>query len=406
MRIAILCFITLFILGACGYAASSGQAAEDLAARNYGAETPERETPIFSPAPVNPDTGTTIDYQPADNFHFNVNYVLLEWDIQVHTVHEGVLWAIPQRTGQLLRSDNQGGNWTPVYEFLKPIRAVHIDQAGNIFVSVTMGRFDPVGTGEIFRSSDGGETFTSVLALKSGGAENWNIASRDGLMFISEYGYKGRGDNARRIYRSQDWGLTWEIVFDPGPRYNYHLHKILILDDGTIYQSVGDGRNAEILRSLDNGDTWHTAVSGLQPTSAIVLEDYILWGLDGGPWCGVARYNRRTGEVTRAFETPYPFKSSNYAMVKAHGVIYAMFLSYGGNYSHPGSIFFSKDEGVTWELLGYITKEPEWGVGFYHIVADEQFAYVNMCAPIYRYGLRYAFAGTLRFELIIPEGYE
>ena len=359
---------------------------------------------IFVPTAPLPaeNTQTTIDYQPADNFNFITAYVFLEKGVQVLAIHEGVLWAKQHDTGRLMQSVNQGGNWTFIYEFQKPIRAIHVDEAGNVFVSITNDRWASVGTGQIHRSPDGGETFSQVLALQSGGAENWNIASKGGTMFVSEYGFKGRGDNARRIYRSVDWGQTWETVFEPAPRYNFHHHKILILDDGIVYQSVGDGRNAEIMRSVDNGDSWTTAVSGLQPTSAVVLENYILWGLDGGPWYGVARYNRQTGEVTRAFTTPEPFGSSNYDMVKANGVIYAMFLSYGGgNYGHPGSIFFSKDEGATWELLGYITKEPEWGVGLYSIVADGQFAYVNMCAPIYRNGIReMGFVGTLRFELL------
>ena len=343
-----------------------------------------------------------IDYRPADNFNFITEYAFLQTEITVHAIYENTLWASQNRTGRLLQSTNQGGNWTLIYEFHKPIRTVYIDEIGNIFVSITLNRWAYVGTGEIFRSSDGGQTFCRVLALQSGTAEHWNIASRNGTMFVSEYGFKGYGDNARRIYRSLDWGIIWETVFEPVPLVNYHLHKTLILDDSVVYQSIGDGENAKIIRSDNNGNTWTTVVRGFQPTSAIVLDNYILWGLDGGPWYGVARYSRQTGEITQAFTTPYPFGSSNYDMIKVHGVIYAMFLSYGGgSYCHPGSIFYSKDEGLTWELLGYITKAPSWGVGLYSIVVDEEFAYVSISAPIYRYGrMEKNFYGTLRFKLI------
>jgi len=38
-------------------------------------------------------------------------------------------------------------------------------------------------------------------------------------MFVSEYGYHGTlggvMDNARRIYRSTDYGYSWEVVFSP-----------------------------------------------------------------------------------------------------------------------------------------------------------------------------------------------
>ena len=344
---------------------------------------------------------TTIDHRPSDNFqNWMTPYVFLEEDIMVMAYHDGILWAFQNRTGNLLQSTNHGGNWTFVHTFEKRIYAVYLDERGNIFVTLSADRWSPTPTGEVHRSSDGGKTFQKVIANMSGVAQHWNITSHGGTMFISEYGFKGHGDNARRIYRSLDWGVNWQIVFDPGRRYNYHHHKIVIADEGLVYQAVGDAGNAQIMRSTDNGSHWQTVVRGFQPTSAIVFDTHILWGLDGGPWYGVARYDRNTGAITNAFTTPYPFSSSNYDMLYVHGIVYAMFLSYG-SYSHPGSIFYSEDQGVTWYLLGYIEKTPGWGVGLYSIVTDGRYAYVSISTLVYRNGRRETnFYGTLRFELL------
>ena len=375
---------------------------------NYHALQAYAQTPELLKLPPLPnieteDISTTIDYRPSSNFRdWIVPYVFLQENIIVMAYHEGILWARQNQTGILLQSTNHGGNWAYIYKFENPVRAIYLNEHGVIFVSTTVDRWSPTPTGAIHRSYDGGETFHTVLSGMSGAAEHWNIASNDNIMFISEYGFKGRGDNARRIYRSIDWGITWQIVFDPGRIYNYHHHRILITDDGIVYQAIGDGINARIIRSQDNGASWQTVVTGYQPTSAIAFDTHILWGLDGGPYYGVMRYCRSTGAITRSFTTPEPFGSSNYDMLYVNGVVYAMFLSYGHiRYTHPGSIFFSRDEGITWELLGYIEKSHGWGIGLYSIVSDGTYAYVNISTLIYHDGIRERnFYGTLRFKLI------
>ena len=365
-----------------------------------------------------------MDSGNAENFHnFITDFVFLEWGVTVLEVQgntlwaartasaePGAAWASQWRTGELLKSTDHGESWNKVYEFSKPVNSVYVDDFGNIFVAVTYDRWASEGTGELFKSSDSGETFRKVLDIESGITLRWNIASRNGTMFASEYGFKGAenrvsrilnraGNNARRIYRSTDFGETWSIVFEPNPTYNYHNHITLVTDEGIVYQSIGDWGNSKIIRSHDNGYNWETVAHGFQPTSAVVFDTHILWGLDGGPWDGVAGYDRDTGEFSNAFTLPYPFEGSCYDMAIAHGVVYAMFLSYGGD-AHSASIFFSEDEGYTWNLLGYIEKLPAFGVGLYHLVVDELFGYIDIETPVHQNDTIDFFVGTLRFELL------
>ncbi|MCL2216903.1 MAG: glycoside hydrolase [Defluviitaleaceae bacterium] len=349
----------------------------------------------------------------ADNFReFVTEFEFLEWGVTVLEYHNGTLWATrlgrendydPQarrwRTGELLASVDRGESWLLVYEFPSPVNAIYIDETGNIFVTTTEDRWAAEGTGLLYKSGDGGATFRMVLEVISGVPLRWNIASQNGTMFVSEYGFKGVGDNARRIYRSLDFGETWGIIFQPPPKYNYHMHTTIITEDGTVYQSVGDGEHAKIIRSADNGYNWETVAYGFQPTSAVVFDTHILWGLDGGPWYGVARYCRQSGMITNSLDVAPRFSSSNYDMAFAHGIVYAMFLSYGG-YDHPAAIFFSADKGDTWNLLGYITGAPEFGIGLIHLVTDDKFGYIDIGTPIYRGDEFEFFRGTLRFELL------
>jgi len=341
-----------------------------------------------------------IDHRPADNFQsFITSYAFLDWGIIVLEAEDNVLWATQFRTGNLMKSVNQGVNWTLIREFPRPINAIHADGHGNLFVATSLDRWAPRGSAELFKSTDGGQSFRHVLDIQSGAPMNWNIASQDGTMFVSEYGFKWLPNNARRIYRSLDFGETWTMVYEPPQTLDYHNHKILMTEDGIIYQSVGDGMNSQIKRSTDNGYTWTTAVYGFQPTSGLVFDDYILWGLDGGPWMGIARYDRQTHQMDQALVLPQPFSGPAYDLMMVNGIIYAPFLSYGG-YSFPASIFFSEDEGHTWHLLGYIEKAAVHGVGLNHIVTDGRYAYIDIGAPIIRDGHVEMFRGTLRIGLL------
>ncbi|MCL2854800.1 MAG: hypothetical protein FWE21_04190 [Defluviitaleaceae bacterium] len=346
-------------------------------------------------------TPVTVDARPAENFvDFVVDYAFIAGLIPMAAC-EDYLWAAEFRTGNLINSNNHGEDWQSVYAFAMPIQAVHVDDARNIFVSVAEDRWAEIGTNQLFRSEDGGESWEKVLNVQSGAVIWWNIASQNGTMFVSEYGYKGYGDNARRIYHSTDFGKNWEVVFDPGRQIDHHNHKLIIAPDGVVYQAIGDGQNARIIRSQDLGDSWKTVIYGFLPTSAIAFESHILWGLDGGPWMGIAHHNRQTGEFNVSLNIEPKFYGPAYDMIYAHGVVYAIFLSYQGYY-RPASIFYSTNQGDSWQLLGYIDKLPQYGVGMYQIIHDGRYAYIDFGAPLYRNGYGELFRGTLRFELLIP----
>ena len=356
--------------------------------------------------------------QPTNFINFVTTYKFLDQGILIKEASNNVLWASAYRTNsqpqvqqgqrisrnRLVKSQDHGITWQTVHIFDKNIEVVYADGHGNIFVSISLGRWLEAPYAQLHKSTDNGATFTKVLQTGGGVPVGWNIASQNGTMFVSEYGFKGHspaniGNNARRIYRSLDFGNTWETVFYPEPTYDWHNHTTLITTDGVVYQSIGDGANAHIKRSTDNGYNWQTVARRFHPTSALQFGDYILWGLDAGPWHGVMRYHRPTQTTSRSLTLPYPFKGSAYDMIYANGIVYAMFLSYI-NYSHPASIFYSKDQGHTWHILGEIHSPNAHGIGFFHMRHDDKFAYIDIQTPLYNEEEITFFRGTLRFELL------
>jgi len=337
--------------------------------------------------------------EPENFKNFITPYEFLADDIAVMSQHNGAVWARHLFDYQLMKSTDYGMNWETGYKFEKPIIAIFCDDYDNIFVTTANERGYSEEKGELHKSSDGGNNFSQVLEIEAGIPVSWNFASKNGVMLVSEYGFKGENDNARRIYKSLDYGDTWEIIYEPEAVVEYHNHKIIITDDGTIYQSVGDGVNAKIMKSTDDGSNWITVIEGYHPTSAVEFDEYILWGLDSGPMSGIARLNKKTDEIEYAFKTPEPFNGSCYDMKEADGVVYAMFMSYMGAV-HPSSIFYSLDAGETWEILGYIEKNETEGVGVYNLTVDDKYGYIDFGAPVYNDGEVTNYRGTMRFELL------
>lgn len=194
--------------------------------------------------------------------YFASEYEFLDPFIKVMAADDTYLWAgggnNSWQTDTLYRSSDYGDTWEEIQRFDKNIQSIHITYDGSILVSLSQGRWLKDANSQIVLSKDGGHSFEPVLDLQSGAVYTWNIASdHEGYIFVSEYGYKDLPDNARRIYRSKDSGLNWEIVYEPKESQGYHNHVISIdkNDNNIIYQVVGDDQKA-ILRSKDRGDSW------------------------------------------------------------------------------------------------------------------------------------------------------
>ncbi len=329
--------------------------------------------------------------------------VLLQEYMKVMACNKKVLFAAGREDMKCLyKSLDFGQTWQKIYEFNTKIQGMHITPNDILLVSTSHNKWDKNAEGKLWRSKDSGKTFKLVLEFESGTATNWNIASdKDGYVFVSEYGYKSLPNNARRIYRSNNNGLDWKIIYEPKQADGYHNHKILISNSNKniLYQSIGDEYGHQILKSEDRGNSWDIVILGIHPTSALQIDKDILWGLDNYPKSGIVKHDISKDKFNYIFTPQKPYNGSIYDMLYVNDIIYAGFTSYDYN-DWPGSIFISKDKGRTWEKFIDWSNDYHIGVGFYCFNTLGRYGYVWVTLPIRKNQKIIKYQGTLRFELV------
>ena len=120
----------------------------------------------------------------------------------------------------------------------------------------------------IFRSRDGGQTWTTPTVPNLTGGEPYLTALRDGTLIMTGDTYIRDTDRSTNYYlhRSEDGGPTW---FNPatasmprgkkGPWSKVTSRNVLELADGSLMAGIGDhlaGGEESIWRSFDGGRTW------------------------------------------------------------------------------------------------------------------------------------------------------
>ncbi len=147
---------------------------------------------------------------------------------------------------------------------------------------------------KLWRSDNEGYSFSPVLEFPLGGwPAHWNFTSLHGSMYVSTYGTKQGA--SQYVYKSEDDGRTWQLVYDPGPIEGFHFHKIIAdPQSGLAYAAYGDGSLLGTLISSNGGTRWSAWNDFNLPTSALARPDAIYWGSDGWGRNHVARYHRET----------------------------------------------------------------------------------------------------------------
>jgi photosystem II stability/assembly factor-like uncharacterized protein len=193
------------------------------------------------------------------------------------------VYYMGQADGGVWKSDDYGRTWNPIFdnEDTQSIGAIAVAPSDNnvVYVASGEGLHRPdlsVGDG-IYRSGDAGKTWTH-LGLRQGQqipaiAIDPTNANR---LFAAVLGHP-YGPNAERgIYRSEDGGKTWskvlyrddrtggsDVVIDPkNPQIVYASlwqETLGPWEDGNDYDGTGGG----LFKSTDGGTTWKQLKSGL-----------------------------------------------------------------------------------------------------------------------------------------------
>ena len=201
-------------------------------------------------------------------------------DIAVHPTASGT-WYVAAGSGGVWKTSNAGITWTPVFED-QPSYSI-----GEITLDPTNPDVVWVGTGEnvsgrhvgwgdgVYRSRDAGRTWQRMGLPRSEHIGRILVDPRDGnRVLVAAEGPLWAAGGERGVYRSTDGGATWtpvlqidentgitDLEFDPAnpevvyaASYQRRRH---------VWGFLGGGPGSGLWKSVDNGKTWRRLKSGL-----------------------------------------------------------------------------------------------------------------------------------------------
>ncbi|HWM95078.1 MAG TPA: glycosyl hydrolase [Thermoanaerobaculia bacterium] len=201
-------------------------------------------------------------------------------DIAVHPSAPGI-WYVAAGSGGVWKTTNAGTTWTPVFED-QPSYSI-----GEITLNPTNPEVIWVGTGEnvsgrhvgwgdgVYRSRDAGRTWQRMGLPRSEHIGRILVDPRDGnRVLVAAEGPLWAAGGERGVYRSTDGGATWtpvlqidentgvtDLEFDPAnpevvyaAAYQRRRH---------VWGFLGGGPGSGLWKSVDNGKTWRQLKTGL-----------------------------------------------------------------------------------------------------------------------------------------------
>ena len=220
----------------------------------------------------------------------------------------GVAYGMPTGSAtEVWRSTDEGRTWTQRSTFPRSDRLYYITplRSGVILAAVDTGSF------AIFRSGDGGSTFTKVLTLPTSPCfystlTPHSITEGNGFVFLGTYNNCSGDRNANYVYRSSDDGRTWTTIYTS----TTHRHDHGLQFDpasNALYALYGDSTGA-IERSTDNGVSWQPICTTYDDCVGIDIAFGAGFGIYGTdtPFQQnyIERINLSSGQTTRVAQLP------------------------------------------------------------------------------------------------------
>ena len=192
------------------------------------------------------------------------------------------------------------------------------------------------GENEIYRSTDQGNTFTTLQLNINYGLVNVYAVTKIGLAIFAGTSYDG-------VYRSTDNGTTWEQAnTGMGPK------DIRAITTGSSSTLIAGSHYSGLYQSTDLGLSWNKNVSGISPGSSILTMLNSRYGLIVGTRDGMYETTNSGLSWTKLTGVS---DTVNYSSIRGlcekDGVIYA-----GTFYQFYSTVYKSADNGATWTHCG------------------------------------------------------
>jgi photosystem II stability/assembly factor-like uncharacterized protein len=266
-----------------------------------------------------------------------------------------------------------------------PTEPFHGKQDDIFFVSRRIGWYGN-GSGKLYRSTDGGNTWAKVwdqpgTFIRALGF----IDETNGFLGNVGTDYYPNVTDPRPLYRTRDGGLTWAPIEAPGIDIVKGICGIDILPQRRIFQgelhttpiihAAGRvGGPATMLRSLDGGDTWR--VIDLRSHAGMIL-DVKFFDANNGFVCAASSDNLEVANAlilrtsdggdtwTPAYRSTRPFENCWKMSFPSRSVGYATLQNYQESVTQH-LVVKTTDGGLSWRELPLVddAHAQEFGVGF------------------------------------------
>ena len=190
-------------------------------------------------------------------------------------------WYVAVGSGGVWRTDNAGVTWTPIFDDQKSysIGDVTLDPNNPDVVWVGTGENVSgrhVGWGDgVYRSADGGKTWTRMGLESSEHIGRIAVHPEDSdTVFVAAEGPLWSAGGERGLYRSTDGGSSWESVLEIDENTGVTDVVFHPTDPDVMYAAayqrrrhvwgfLGGGPMGGIYKSIDGGTTWTKKTQGL-----------------------------------------------------------------------------------------------------------------------------------------------
>lgn len=201
-------------------------------------------------------------------------------DIAVHPGHKST-WYVAVASGGVWKTTNRGTTWIPIFDNqgAYSIGCVAVDPNNPLVVWVGTGENNSqrsVGYGDgVYKSLDGGKTWKNMGLKNSEHIGKILIDPRDSqVVFVAVQGPLWAPGGDRGLYKSTDGGKSWsavltisentgvtDVLFDP--RNPDLLYAAAYQRRRHVWTLINGGPEAAIYKSLDGGATWTKLAGGL-----------------------------------------------------------------------------------------------------------------------------------------------
>ncbi|MFH1178065.1 MAG: glycosyl hydrolase, partial [Acidobacteriota bacterium] len=201
-------------------------------------------------------------------------------DIALHPTDPGT-WYVAVGSGGVWRTTNAGTTWKPIFDEQSSysIGCVALDPANPLVVWVGSGEDvggRHVGFGDgVYRSRDGGGTWENVGLKDSQHIARILVDPRNsGVVLVAAQGPLWSPSGERGLFRTADGGASWTKVLGGGewtgvtdvvrdPRDPDLLYAATWQHHRTVAAAMDGGPESGIHKSTDGGVTWRRLKTGL-----------------------------------------------------------------------------------------------------------------------------------------------